>query len=283
MGETLSSPSLLKPGEWEYLTSEMRMTAAESSDRKHSISSRDLLNKQRCVEYLEQLGVMYESPSISVTASTFSKRYAFLIVSPALYALTMYNKGFDLSIDNCNVESAYRNGDSWQPNLRLGHVGMTEPGGVSRDEWCEAQPDGRNRAEWRDEMIRSIFAGHLAAVWRSISKAARIPLTTLWENTAIFVYVLYEKRMAEAASAEEKLRRQEDFEYLIHDAPASLFGEKQNPLAAYYSPKCEVPGSAEPIRMRKTCCLYYKLSDGGEDYCPTCPLVKRGLACTPAL
>lgn len=274
MDDKLPGSTLLKPAEWAYLAGEMRMTDSESLDRSCSIPSRDLLNKQRCVEYLEQLGVMYESPSIRVTASTFSKRYAFLIVSPALYAMTMYNKGFDLTIDNCYVESAYRSGDRWQPNLRLRHMGMTEPdGGGKLGEWSEMQSDAGKRDEWREGIVRSIFAGHLAVVWRSISKAARIPMATLWENTAIFVYALYEKRITEAASAEEKLRKQADFEYLIHRAPAFLFGEKQNPLAAYYGPKCESPGSPEPIRKRKTCCLYYKLSDGGEDYCPTCPLL----------
>ena len=92
----------------------------------------------------------------------------------------------------------------------------------------------------------------------------------LWENTAIRVYSLYEKKMGEGKSEQEKLRIQKDFEYLIHEAPASLFGETENPLAKFYGPKTKISFSNEPVRIRKTCCFYYKVSQN-EKYCSTCP------------
>jgi len=197
-----------------------------------------------------------------VTASLFSKRYAFLLVSPGLYAMTMFNKGLDLSVGNCRVESGYRD-EAWIPNLRLTEVRVT-------------QPASGHRCEWRDGVIQGIFAGHLAKIWRAVSAAARIPLSILWENTAVYVYALYERRIAEEADGERRFRMQEDFEYLVRDAPAVLFGEEHNPLARYYLPTgsvaSSVAGSDKPVRIRKTCCFYYKV---GSDYCPACPKAQR--------
>ncbi|WP_313997294.1 IucA/IucC family C-terminal-domain containing protein [uncultured Paenibacillus sp.] len=252
--------SSLKQEEWDYLTGQLRLTTIESLDRRHSISSRDLLDEQQCGVYLDRLASVYRSPSRKITASSFSKRYAFLLVSAGLYAMTMYKRGLDLAIDNCHVESLYRN-DSWMPNLRLGNCTIT-------------QPESGNRYEWRDQMINNMFAGHMAKIWHSVSKAASISRSVLWENTAIYVYTLYEKRMAAEAEGQEKIRMQEDFEYLIGDAPAVLFGEKKNPLNEFYNPKCKLPASDSPVRIRKTCCFYYKIS-GNESYCPTCPIVNQ--------
>jgi ferric iron reductase protein FhuF len=67
---------------------------------------------------------------------------------------------------------------------------------------------------------------------------------------------------------------QEDFAYLTGGAPGALFGEKRNPLAQFYSPKCLIPSAAQPVRIRKTCCYYYQLSDKA-DYCVSCPKKNR--------
>ncbi|MCQ6561490.1 IucA/IucC family C-terminal-domain containing protein [Paenibacillus mendelii] len=251
-------PLLLKREEWEYFKNQLRMTTGESLERRYSISSQDLLDEQRCAAFLDGLAPVLDSDSRKVTASLFAKRYAFLLICPSFYAMTMYGKSFDVSIGNCHVESNFV-GESWRPNLRL-------------DDWSMTQPADAGRQEWRDQIMKGIFVDHLAPIWASISKVARLPLSILWENTAIFVYALYEKRIADESSEEQKLRRQEDFDYLVRDAPADLFGWKNNPLAAYDSPKCSVEGYDKPLRIRKTCCLYYKASDDGS-YCGTCPLV----------
>ncbi|MEW9673067.1 (2Fe-2S)-binding protein [Ammoniphilus sp. 3BR4] len=140
--------------------------------------------------------------------------------------------------------------------------------------WQATQPTDGDRHVWRDQVIRNIFAGNIAKIWRSICKAADIPIAVLWENTAIYVYWLYEKRMGEGASEQQKVRIHEDFQYLLHEAPASLFGDTENPLKKYNSPKCTISTSDQPVRIRKTCCFYYKVSSS-ENYCSTCPKVKR--------
>ncbi len=246
--------SSFKLEELDYLTKMFSMATNASLDRRCSIKATDLLDEAKCTVYLDWLTSILQSPSRMITASQFSKRYAFLTIAPSLYSMTVYNKGLDLAIENCCIESVYHN-EVWISHLCLTELQVNEPA-------------KEKRQEWRDEVIKKIFAGNLAKIWRSISKSANLPMSILWENTAVRVYSFYEKRIGEGTSEQEKSRIQEDFEYLISEAPASLFRATENPLATFYDSKCQ------PVRIRKTCCFYYKVSSNG-DYCSTCPKVKH--------
>lgn len=233
----------LEQDEIDYLSEHFRLTTTPSSERRGSIDAVGLLERQRCASYLDEVSSLIGSPSRVVTASQFSKRYSYLTVIPSLYALTVLNKGLDLSIENIHIESAYQD-QSWLPRVRFAHLQVTEPK--------------------REEVLEALFAKNLSKVWRSLSETVGISSSVLWENTAIYVYWLYEKRMEQEGHPQAKLRIQEDFHYLIYEAPASLFGERENPLAKFYSD--------QGIRTRKTCCYYYQLSSPNE-YCSTCPKV----------
>jgi ferric iron reductase protein FhuF len=245
---TNSMLSSFKTEELECLSTDFRLTTTISTDSRFSISSIDLLNEVKCSEYLDKITGLFKSPSRMVTASQFAKRYSFLTIAPSLYAMTMLNKGLDFSVENCHVESTFRDDSTWLPKVRLNDqiVSLPEVGG---------------RNEWRNQVVKNIFAGNISKVWHSVSKAANIPISILWENTAIYVYWLYEKRIG----------GHEDFQFLLNEAPASLFGEKRNPLTRFNSPKCEIPTSDQPVRVRKTCCYYYEVSPDKKTYCSSCP------------
>jgi ferric iron reductase protein FhuF len=250
--------SSLNPEEMDYLTKHFRLTTNRSPDPQFSVPSMDLLDETKCLAYLDRVRGIFQSPSTLVTASQFSKRYGFLAIAPSLYAMTMFNKGLDLSVENFMIESAYRD-KAWLPNVRLTN-------------WLVTQYVDGHRHEWRDQIIKNIFAGNIAKVWRSISKAGNIPMAILWENTAIYVYWLYEKRIGEGASDKQISRIHEDFHYLLNRAPASLFGEKENPLSRYSSPPSMATSSDQEVRIRKTCCYYYQIAPN-QGYCSTCPKI----------
>ncbi|QGQ99117.1 hypothetical protein EHS13_31680 [Paenibacillus psychroresistens] len=252
---------MFKPQEMDQLVKDYRLTLEPSLERRFSISAIDLLDKDKCLDYLDKVSSIFEASTEAATASLFAKRYSFLTIASSLYAMSSFSKGMDYSIGNCHIESIYK-GQAWLPKVRLSNMQVS-------------QPDEGNRNEWRDQVIRSIFAENIDKAWRSISKSAHISKAILWENTAIYVYWLYENTFREGASDDQLLRIQNDFEYLINDAPAHLFGEKTNPLAKFNTPKQVTLASAEPIRIRKTCCYYYQASDEPEDYCPTCPKIKH--------
>ena len=257
--------NLFKPEEIHVLTKDYRLALEQSADHSFSIHAIDLLEPYILLDYLNEVSTLANASTRVVAASLFSKRYSFLMIASSLYAMTMFNKAFDYSIENSYVDYS-KEGQLWLPKLRLAH-------------WDVSQPVDGNRKEWRDQVIHNIFAENIALLWRSISKTAPISMSVLWENTAIYVYWLYEKRMSEGASSDQKLRIRDDFHYLLKEAPAYLFGEKINPLAKFDQPKVITANSNDPIRVRKTCCLYYQTC-GEKEYCSTCPKSRKEAAST---
>ncbi|MDP4097198.1 (2Fe-2S)-binding protein [Paenibacillus sp. P96] len=252
--------SYFEPAELEILSKDYRLCQNSTSDSSLSVPARELLDIEKCQAYLEQAADIFSTSAKAAAASQFSKRYAYLTMASGLYAMTMFNKGLNYAIENCRIESVFQ-GSSWLPEVSLTDCQVT-------------QPPEEGRTEWRDRIITSIFAENIAKVWCSISKAARIPTSILWENMAISVYWLYEQRMVEEATEEQKLRIQADFHYLLYEAPAHLFGEKENPLTKFNNSHMVMTASNIPKRKRKTCCLLYKVSQE-HDYCTTCPLRKE--------
>lgn len=252
--------NLFKSEELHVLTKDYRLALERSADHSFSIHAIDLLEPYILLDYLNEVSTLLNASTRIVAASLFSKRYSYLMIASSLYAMTMFDKAFDYSIENCYIDYS-KDEQLWLPNLRLAH-------------WDISQPVDGKREEWRDQVIRHIFAENIAVVWRSMSKTAPISKSVLWENTSIYVYWLYEKRMSEGATAEQKMRIEDDFRYLLKAAPAHLFGETLNPLAKFDQPKMLTAKSDEPIRIRKTCCLYYQTCVE-EDYCSTCPKLKQ--------
>lgn len=243
--------------EIDTLVKDYRLALEPSEDRWYSMPATDLLDKDKSLAYMDKVASIFEATSNVANASLFAKRYSFLIIASSLYSMSRYDKCLDYSIENCHVES-FHQGEFWLPKVRLAEWNVTMPGKGGRD-------------EWREQVIRNVFADNLAKAWRALSKSASISISVLWENTAIYVYWLYENKFMEGADAELKERLQADYDYLRSEAPAHLFGLTKNPLAKFDSPKVVSCASDHPIRIRKTCCYYYQASDESNDYCSSCP------------
>ncbi|MDQ0062132.1 IucA/IucC family C-terminal-domain containing protein [Paenibacillus harenae] len=246
--------------ELEPLSAHFRLTSESSVDKNHSIAPVRLLDEQECTGYIDRVSGLFGATERSVGGSLFAKRYSYLTVTPVLYAMTMYGKGLDAALENCSVESMLRDDGVWLPKLRL-------------TDWSVSEASENGRREWRDNILRSLFAGNIARLWRSLSKANRISSATLWENTAVNVFWLYEKGINVTADPKRQARIREDYDYLL-SAPGDLFGEKSNPLIKFDSPKVKLPAYEQPLRIRKTCCLYYR-TDGERSYCSICPKEKQ--------
>lgn len=247
----------LEPEELEVLTGVYRLSLNPLAESAFSIPFADLLNQEKCQHYLRGVGDIFETTSETATVSLFAKRYAYLVVASGLYAMSLFNKGLNVTLENGWIESSYQ-GETWLPKARLLNTEIS-------------MPQAGLRKEWRDQIIQQMFAGNLSRVWNALPKTFKISKAVLWENTAIYVYWLYEKKYAEGASSEQRKQIEEDYHYLLHDAPADLFGESRNPLQQFNNPKTITSESDTPIRVRKTCCYYYLTSDEPNDYCSTCP------------
>lgn len=255
----MKKQSLLEQGEWDYLNQHFGLSEHAKTSRFYSVRALDLLDEEICSDYLDRLSLHLGSPSKMITASQFFKRYAFLTAAPLLYAMTVYNRGLDLSIENCSLESSL-------DLPRLEHVSLVHVDAV--------MPVTNIRQVWRDTVIQALFAENIGKLIQVMSKVANVPKLILWENVAIRVFSLYEKRIGETENQEVQARAQSDFQYLIHHASGALFGEKQNPISRFYSKPTLSSVNNLPIRVRKTCCFYYDVSSI-EEYCSNCPKVRR--------
>jgi len=250
----------LSAEEKAVLLRDYRLTIEPAVDAAYALLAQNLLDTEQALAYLQKIAPFFHSTSTLVTASLFAKRYSVLTMASAFYAMSRYDKGLYVGIENIWVE-AEDHAKPWLPNIRLIDDSVSVP--------------TQDREAWRDEVLQGIFAGNLAKVWQSLTKISKIPKAILWENTAIYVNWLYETKISERASEQEKARIQEDYHYIVNQAPGSLFGERKNPLTNYCGPKVTIKESEQPIRLRKTCCFYYHTSDEANDFCISCPKIKR--------
>jgi ferric iron reductase protein FhuF len=251
----MNKQSRIKQEEWDYLNSQFGLSEYGSARPDYTIRASDLLDAEVCSAYLERLTVLLQSPSSMTAASQFFKRYAFVTTVPLLYAMSVYNQGLDLSAENCYLESSPN--QSWLEHVSLSDIGT-------------AMPETIDRQVWRDQVLLALFAGNIGKLIAVMSRVANVPKSILWENVAVRVFSLYEKRIGVGDDQQEQSCGHTDFQYLVHKAPGVLFGEKQNPLSRFYGKRTCSSDSNPPIRIRKTCCFYYEVSSI-EEYCSNCP------------
>lgn len=255
----------LRAEELNYLTEKFHLSIQPSPHPANAIRPLHLLDAEKCAAFLDALTPVLQSPSRMITASQFSKRYAQLLIAPVFYAMTIYNKGLDLPMDNCIFEVSAPAGGRWSSKLLVTDLRVNEP-------VAEGSPEG-SRSQWREQLAERFFAGHLSPLWHALAKSARVPKAVLWENTAVRLFSLYEKKLGQGNGTEESSRIREDFYYLVHEAPGFVFGEKKNPLTGFYAPEKQGPAPGKNVRVRQTCCFYYELA--GAEYCSNCPKARE--------
>jgi ferric iron reductase protein FhuF len=256
----MKMPSQFDPEEMADLSSQFGLIFDPPLTAVNSVRGSDLLESGACAAYLDRLTETMQAPSRMIAASLFSKRYVSLTAVPVLYAMSAFNKGLEFPLEHTALEQPAAPSGGWSPRLRV-------------SEWRVTEPAADRRGAWRSEIIGSLFAGSLAPLWRVLSGVATIPMSVLWENTAVRLFSLYEKRIGQGGGSRTRERVKEDFAYVIAVAPGSIFGEKENPLTPFYGPLCAQAASGQPVRIRKTCCFYYRVSADGS-YCSNCPKAK---------
>lgn len=245
--------------QWATLSGPLRLRGESQRDLPRSLAARDLLDEARCIALLDTLGPLIGSPSRRISASLLGKRQSFLLTGACLYAMSAYDKGLQLSLDNTVIEYGHDDG-LWSSSLVLRDLTTSRP-----------PPGGRDA--WREGMATQLFAGLLQPLWETFYRATGVSRRILWENTAVRVYSLYEKRLATLDCAATRQRCAEDFRWLTEAAPAGVFGLDYNPLAHFNRPFTLLDEGARAVRFRRTCCFYYEASSPVE-YCSTCPLIR---------
>lgn len=215
-----------------------------------------LLEQESCTAYLDGLAARLGTDSRPIAASMFAKRYAALAVVPFFHALTCYDKSLVLPLEDVHL----RSGNHWLEGITIDKPLRA----VRRTEWREA---------WRSYAAEHFIHHHLTSLWQSLSSCSGLPTAILWENTAVRIYSLYEKKLP-VSGAVPAVKIEDDYRFLLEGLPAEAFRQRRQPFARFYGGNAtreealhRVPSTTRP---RLTCCLYYRVS-AESDYCDACP------------
>ncbi|MGA3802080.1 IucA/IucC family C-terminal-domain containing protein [Pseudomonas fluorescens] len=247
--------------EWALLSGGLRLKDSDERDPLRSMKARDLLQEDVCEQLLDALGPVIGSPTRAITASLLGKRLSFLATGACLYAMSVYDKGLLLTLDNAVIEFGHDDG-LWTSSMPLHHGQPLTYGANEREAWREA-------------LVQGLFAGLLKPLWQTFNRVSGVSRRILWENTAVRIYSLYEKRMAKIEDSSIRERCEADFNWLLTQAEPALFGLDYNPLSHFRRPPTLVDEGQRSIRFRRTCCFYYLATEPAE-YCSTCPLLRPG-------
>lgn len=210
--------------------------------------------------YLSRLRSMIGTDDLKVAASIFMKRYAF-VAAMGLVAMTYWNKKVNVTPENLILVDEDKNG-LWMPHFHLKDASVSEF--LSLEE--------------KNVFIQSLFREHLDRVIQSLKKTTKLSNLILWENVAVYVFWIFENDDF-LQNEGWKSRRDDQFRALLSNENRQWFGRyHQNPLARYYSRKVNVDDGEEKVRVRKTCCFSYRMENGEQYRCKTCPrtcLVKK--------
>ena len=215
------------------------------------------LDGEEMKAYLSHRLSLIGTDDLKVAASLFMKRYAF-VAAMGLMAMTYWNKKLNLKPENLIMVDGDKNG-LWMPRFHMKDASVSE----------------FTSPEEKVEFIRSIFRDHLDQVIQALKKATKLSNLILWENIAVYVFWIYEN---DDFLIDKGMRGQRDdlLLMLLSNENSQWFGRyHKNPLARYHTSKVYVEGVPEEVRVRKTCCFSYRLENGEQYRCKTCPQTCR--------
>lgn len=222
-------------------------------EQSKEITITDLLNEEKCLAFLHKQMIEIKAPNLSVVASMFSKRYAYLVVSSTLYSMVEFNCALHLPVKACALSKERK---------------LCIQGGMCN--WQQVK--SMEREQWRENVLRGLFSDHITPVLNILKKISRVSSAILWENVAIRINSIYRKTLSKELDPIKIERLNSDFNFL-KNARGDLFNLKENPIKDYLKIGEEL--TLNPCR--KTCCMYYKLEEDveGIGYCGNCPIKSR--------
>ncbi|HEU4792533.1 MAG TPA: siderophore-iron reductase FhuF [Nitrolancea sp.] len=225
------------------------------------------LEQRTLLAAVERVRKAYQAPDLRVAASLWNKHYNAAILPGVLSAMTLLGVSLNAAITNVSIVLR----DGLPAALHVHNLAETAvyPGRLP----CPSLRFGRELQSVM-ELQRTVFTGlvhgHLALVVDRLHGLARVPREILWGNAGNLCADLYE-RIAACRSIGEAVA--EDRRALL-ELPTSAATAGPNPL--YQSVRYEQPddsGLTTATRVRRTCCLRYRLPDSNP--CYVCPLLTK--------
>lgn len=212
----------------------------------------DLINPKRCAAVLSEFQTRIQAVNLTCSGSMFMKYWAVSLLFPYLYGLLTEQVRLPWELSALSVEMA----PTWYWDRHLNFKSSFLPStSVSTQDYAY------------EAFILRIFHD-LNQIFEVMSKVAKVQRFLLWENTALRILQFYDMMQRKNSTQMLKIQNQRQF---LSDLPAEYFGLKQNPfLLLEQSRKSNVE-----TYQRKKCCFYFQLPEAQNEYCTSCPLVKK--------
>jgi len=125
--------SFLLPDEWDVLAAFGLKDYQQ--DEPFAIESMQLLDGATCLATLRNILPELGAPNLRVTASLVIKRVAFLTLAPVLYAMSGFDKGLDVSIENSVFEYPLKN-KLWLSKMPLKDTSVSVWQNLDKEDRC---------------------------------------------------------------------------------------------------------------------------------------------------
>ncbi|WP_186577196.1 hypothetical protein [Aquibacillus kalidii] len=206
------------------------------------LASVDLLEREKCREFLEFQKDRIKAPNLKVAASMVMKRYAKDYLDYTLPSILSDSEVKVIPITAINLSE----------NLKF-TVNHT------MSFYVRKQSEG-----WKQ-----LFAGHLTKIIMSLHNTTNLPLIILWENIAVRINSFFRKALDHNPGQTDMINTR--FKEL-HELDGSYFDQNSHPMKNYLTPV----ESIGQQKIRSTCCYFHKLKKDKElPYCLVCPLTNK--------
>ena len=219
-----------------------------------AMSFADLLEPKQCLVVLTEFSKHIQAVNLTCSGSMFMKYWAVPLLFPYLYALftEQINLPWELSALSVHMAPTWY----WDRHLNF------------KSSFLSADTLSTENQTYA-VIILKIFHD-LNQVFEVMSKVAKVQKFLLWENTALRILQFYDmmQRKDSTQIGLVKIQNQRQF---LSDFPAEYFGLKQNPFLLLEQSR----KSKAATYQRKKCCFYFQLPEAQNEYCASCPLLKK--------
>lgn len=224
-----------------------------------SIPASELLTVESAEAFLKAYQIEIKGQDIQVAVTYFASAWRGLCVT-LQYMISLSEVRLDFSLANLTLHLSRRNG---YPSVLFQLQSRAEHPWPAQD-----------RNNWRSEAIQSFYRDTLLPVIGVLASVSGLRAAQIWGQLPLGVAYYLRHISGTLEQEADRIRLQEDYEYLTQEVDSSIFGVSRNPFD--YKPKWiddpYHPGQLS--QMKPTCCLAYR-TDTGHGYCYSCPKLTR--------
>ncbi|WP_433944412.1 hypothetical protein [Paenibacillus sp. SN-8-1] len=224
-----------------------------------SIPASDILKEEAAISFLKAYQIEIKGQDLQVAATYFASAWRGICVT-LQYMISLSDVRLDFSLTNLTLHLSRKNG---YPSIffRL------------RDAAEHPWPD-QDRDSRRLEAIEGFYKETLRPVFGVLAGISGLPAAQIWGQLPLGVAYYIRHISGKLEQEPDRIRLQEDHEYLVKNVDPSVFGLSRNPF--HYKPKWidDLYNPGQQSQMKPTCCLAYR-TDTGHGYCYSCPKLTR--------